>query len=325
MPYTLFKEFFPDIAERETRMLCPLESFPGKLPVAKYFFNELYCDEPGCDCRRVIFAVQSSLTNEFEATICYGWESRQFYVNWFGRDDQEMIQELQGPCLNAMSRQSRHAEEILDLARQALFSNPQYVERLKRHYAMFRAKVEEQAGHGPLPPIPRSPVARQIPAEEQAGHDPLPPMPVPGTDLQLKAPETQPPASGRIEEQYQDVLQNIEWTVIDFYRDHPAISDFTVSQVYDALARAYGAEAKGVTTKPIEMSSPEAELLDRVRSICEWRLGRGDLGGKGEVPLCNKIDIPTLVRCLKRLEKSVRKNTRDCGRQGYLNFVKRFV
>jgi hypothetical protein len=192
------------------------------------------------------------------------------------------------------------------MVKAAALSDSQYVEILKRHYAMFRAKIEEQARHGELPQ-----------------------MPVPGTDLQLQKPETLP-TSGRIEEQRQDVLQNIEWMVIDFYHSHRSISDFTVLQVYEALARSYGAEAKGQAVRPIEMSGPEAELLERVRTICEWRLGRGSLSESDDSPGDKidsqyQIDVPTLVRCLKRLVKSVQKNTRDGGRQGYLNFVSEFV
>jgi hypothetical protein len=41
----------------------------------------LYCDEPGCDCRRVTINVLRPETGwgKVWATISYGWESTDFY------------------------------------------------------------------------------------------------------------------------------------------------------------------------------------------------------------------------------------------------------
>ena len=141
MPYALLYSLLPEVAERETRTvtISPESSFP--LPPAHYSLCEMFCDEPGCDCRRVMFYVVSSLTQEAEAVIAYGWESRQFYVRWFGVDDAEVIEELRGPNLNTASPQSRNAPAILDMVRKVVLSDDAYVERVKRHYAMFRARI----------------------------------------------------------------------------------------------------------------------------------------------------------------------------------------
>jgi len=52
-----------------------------ELPVGEYGFMEFYCDEPGCDCRRVIIRVLRPDTgwNKPWATINYGWGNLDFY------------------------------------------------------------------------------------------------------------------------------------------------------------------------------------------------------------------------------------------------------
>lgn len=147
MPYILLDAVLPEVAEQETRIIAvypaPPSSPPSSsLPSANYVFCEMFCDELKCDCRRVMFSVVSSRTQKTEAVIAYGWETREFYVKWLGYDDPMKIEELMGPALNLTSPQSIHASEILDLAEQVLLSDQDYVDRLKRHYKLFRAALE---------------------------------------------------------------------------------------------------------------------------------------------------------------------------------------
>lgn len=141
MPYGLFYEEFPDLAEKETRVLTVFNT-PG-LPAGQYAFAEAYCDEPGCDCRRVFFDVIEVRTKQLKAVIAYGWESREFYADWFGEDDALMVEEMQGPVLNTMSRQSPLAPALLKLT-DVLLQDKDYIERLKRHYAMYREAIDKK-------------------------------------------------------------------------------------------------------------------------------------------------------------------------------------
>lgn len=107
-----------------------------------YGFLELYCNEPGCDCRRVTIVVLRPETgwSETWATIGYGWESLDFYREWGGAHSDPI--EMKGPYLDTLNAQTKYASALLDLFRLALQS-PDYVERLKRHYRMFRESVEK--------------------------------------------------------------------------------------------------------------------------------------------------------------------------------------
>ncbi|MDH3598500.1 MAG: hypothetical protein OEU26_02540 [Candidatus Tectomicrobia bacterium] len=139
MPFVPFHDTFPDLAERETRTLTILDD--TKLPAGDYALIEMYCDEPGCDCRRVFFWVLSSQTSQVEAIIAYGWENTRFYAQWMGDGDPQMAKALKGPILNPGSPQAAFAPALLDLVKNVVVQDEQYVARLKTHYAMFRETI----------------------------------------------------------------------------------------------------------------------------------------------------------------------------------------
>jgi hypothetical protein len=142
MPMTPFVEKFPQLGPAETRFIKAMGA--PDLPDGEYGFFEFYCNEPGCDCRRVSIIVLRPETGwrKFWATISYGWESVDFYRKWsYGQDPQEM----QGPSLDTLNVQSQYSSALLELFREVLRS-PGYVGRLKRHYQMFRASVDQTGG-----------------------------------------------------------------------------------------------------------------------------------------------------------------------------------
>ena len=143
MPYAPFYELFPEIAVKETRVLTVL-NLPG-LPPGEYGLLELYCNETDCDCRRVMFNITEAKSGEIKAVIGFGWESSEFYAKWLGRNEPAAIRELQGPALNTMSRQSTLAPVLLQQVA-LILTDEQYVERIKRHYAMYKAAVDPRLG-----------------------------------------------------------------------------------------------------------------------------------------------------------------------------------
>jgi len=144
MPFRPFGDLFPDLAERETRTIFVMDGQDWGVPPGEYAFLEMFCDEPGCDCRRVFFTVMASFGKRPETVIAYGWESREFYANWMSMPDPRVIDELQGPVLNMGSPHSELAPDILAMAEDLLLSDDSYVERVKRHYRMFRDEIDNK-------------------------------------------------------------------------------------------------------------------------------------------------------------------------------------
>lgn len=139
MPMTPFMERFPEVGARETRSVAVTAR--QDLPDGEYGFVEFYCDEPGCDCRRVIIDVLRPETgwSKIWATIGYGWESLDFYRKWGGAGSDPI--EMKGPYLDPLNPQTKYSAALLNLFR-FLVQSPDYVERLQRHYRMFRASVD---------------------------------------------------------------------------------------------------------------------------------------------------------------------------------------
>jgi hypothetical protein len=130
----------------------------------------------------------------------------------------------------------------------------------------------------------------------------------------------------RIEDEYQDVLQNIEFAVANVYRQHPEMTDYAVLTVYETLTGQYSAELNGRNAKSATLSAIEAKLLQAVTDMCEWRMGRAiPPGGVDRDTACTALDVATMILCLKRLVKSVQKWNKQGGRQGYLDFMSPYV
>jgi hypothetical protein len=140
MPYEPFYERFGDLAWKETRSIT-IFNHP-KLPADDYGLIEAYCNDENCDCRRVFFNVVSQKRKEIVAVIAYGWESKEFYAKWFRRNDPKIIRQMRGPILNPGSPQSELAPALLKMVRDMVLKDPEYIARLKRHYQLFKEKVD---------------------------------------------------------------------------------------------------------------------------------------------------------------------------------------
>jgi hypothetical protein len=132
----------------------------------------------------------------------------------------------------------------------------------------------------------------------------------------------------RIEDQHPNVLQNIEFAVATFYRDHPQLSDYAVMRTYEALIDRYSAEAAGREARKRELADLERALFDEARRMCEWRLGRADLPNDGSNRAAHSMEpitVEVLVLCLKRLLKSAQTWNKRGGRKGYLEYMSQFI
>jgi hypothetical protein len=154
MPYVPMYELLPEVAMKETRTITV---FPGNefgVPSGNYGLIEMYCDEEGCDCRRVIITVISSVTEDSVAVITFGWGSKNFYTKWMyrggiekyselGKIERLAIDNMHGIRLSETSKQSKIAPEIMRLVTDSVLRDTTYIDRLKQHYNMFRTKINK--------------------------------------------------------------------------------------------------------------------------------------------------------------------------------------
>jgi hypothetical protein len=127
-----------------------------------------------------------------------------------------------------------------------------------------------------------------------------------------------------VEEEHEDILQNIEFIVVNTFREHPEVIDYDVERVYEMLIREYARPDSEIN--PAFPTEIRATLYERMKHICDWRLGRAAIGQDGDViPGPEPVTPDVIVACLKRLRRSVSKWSKRGGRQGYLNFINEYV
>ena len=148
-----FLNRFPEIAARETRVV-QLPYPQGGIPAGTYGFLELYCIDLKCDCRRVLLQVRpEDKPEKIMATINYGWEALDFYEKCL-HGDREGAHEIRNASLDPLNAQSTYAPSLLRLFQTVVLQDKAYIERLGRHYKMFKEHLRRSIGGSDAPPSP---------------------------------------------------------------------------------------------------------------------------------------------------------------------------
>ncbi|MBD3309485.1 hypothetical protein GF348_24110 [candidate division KSB3 bacterium] len=131
------------------------------------------------------------------------------------------------------------------------------------------------------------------------------------------------------EDQYLDVLQNLEFAIIEMARKTPELTDWHVQSAVKALVRHYKAQVAGKEkASPSHLDPLARETYDRLHTMSRFLLGEGkflnEAGEPVEIPF-DAIMPPEMYECLKRIQKSIRRWNRLGGRKGYLNYIDQFL
>lgn len=133
----------------------------------------------------------------------------------------------------------------------------------------------------------------------------------------------------KLEDEFMDVLQNIEFALVAVYNEDEEMTDYEAESAINSLIRLYTAEQRKRDTPDLNLSGPTEVAFDRVKEMCELRLGREKLQSrdKNKAPFdaMEPIALDDLIACLKRVRRSIQKWNRDYGRRGYYDFVRQFV
>jgi len=128
-------------------------------------------------------------------------------------------------------------------------------------------------------------------------------------------------------EEYEDVLQNMEFAIMQAYQEQADLIDAEVLTAIEWLIRSYGREATGKSGSSRPLKGISGEVALKVKQMCEWRLGRASLSEEEGESVDKDMTPKTLeeiVDCLKWIQSSIKLWTKKGGRQGYLNFVRQF-
>jgi hypothetical protein len=130
-----------------------------------------------------------------------------------------------------------------------------------------------------------------------------------------------------MEEEYLDVLQNIEMAIVSIYRKHPDLTDYQVDSVLEALSRTYIREkTSGAPVLP--KNSQSLVVYGVMKTMCDWRLGR-EVPSDTAMPVSGMqpepLTVEVILACLKRLRKSVSTWNQQGGTRGYLDYISQFL
>jgi hypothetical protein len=131
-----------------------------------------------------------------------------------------------------------------------------------------------------------------------------------------------------VEEEHFDVLQNMEFEIVQVYRSASDLIDAEVLNAIESLIHTYNLEVKGGFASPSKVKGLSAMVAVAVKDICELRLGRGSkLDERAQLfdEMMAPKTVQNIVDCLKRIQSSIKFWTKKNGRKGYLDHIKNFV
>jgi hypothetical protein len=130
-----------------------------------------------------------------------------------------------------------------------------------------------------------------------------------------------------MEEEYLDVLKNIEMAILSIYRQQPELTDYNVDSALESLGRTYQREKTGGAAI-LPKNNLAMQVYGAVKTMCEWRMGRANLVDEEGQPMNagdKSLSINEILACLKKIRKSVNYWNKESGTRGYLGYISRFL
>ncbi len=129
-------------------------------------------------------------------------------------------------------------------------------------------------------------------------------------------------------EEYEDVLQNIEFALVGAYDRNPNLTDTGAMYAVETLINVYTGELRGREVTAPQFKPEEREAYDAAKAMCDFRLGRTsmeDEKGKKVEAGGEPLTLEEIIACLKRILKSINTWYKRGGRRGYYEFVRQFI
>jgi hypothetical protein len=194
-----FDHVFWDVAKRDSRAIQAVD--PTGAP-ATFVLREFYCNEPGCDCRRVVLHLHWVEGKRVAASINYAFERSK-------RRDEPQI------SLDPLNPQSEHSRGLLALFTEIIAKDKAYREQLHRHYAMWKQVVDDPShpdhakvrGAAHDDPSFRPAFPRRAPAPRRARERPRRPAGSESLDLVIAKAG---PADGKLQQRFKRLLEKVD-------------------------------------------------------------------------------------------------------------------
>ena len=135
--------------------------------------------------------------------------------------------------------------------------------------------------------------------------------------------------STKFEDQYIDVLQNIEFALVETYKKYEAMTDYDAEKAITTLIKTYQTgNHEHEDLPPILRTEEQKHAYTFAKSMCDMRLSGDFSFEKNNKPVSlemEPLEIDEIIACLKRVRKSIKMWNKKLGQRGYFHFVREFV
>lgn len=145
MQFVPFFNKCPEVADNETRTAFILNENEYGIPKGQYVYIENYCNDPKCDCRKVMINVfqLDGKNSQIFATIGFGWEDVEYYSKWL-HGDTELAKEMKGASIELGAPQSQYSKACLAMVKSQCLNDSVFINRLKEHYHLFKQMIKKE-------------------------------------------------------------------------------------------------------------------------------------------------------------------------------------
>ncbi len=124
--------------------------------------------------------------------------------------------------------------------------------------------------------------------------------------------------------EYPDILQNIESSIVQVFREKPELRDPEVIAAMEKLITWYTRIKRGLPELPVVLPVRSLSVFQAMKIICEWRREDGALAPEPD-DIILRVPLRIVILCLERLLDSARKWHKLNGQRGYLNYISQFI
>lgn len=131
-----------------------------------------------------------------------------------------------------------------------------------------------------------------------------------------------------LEDSYPDILQNIEFMIVRIYKENGELRDKNVLKSIEALKKHYHALVTRKNPVDPSLEGLELDIYKEIMLILERRRTPTNQADQPK-RFSRAFKAPTqdeiFLACLSKIEKSVKRWTKERGERGYLDFVKHYI
>lgn len=118
----------------------------------------------------------------------------------------------------------------------------------------------------------------------------------------------------KVQEKFEKELKALESSIVEVFRSEPHLLDSQVARAIESMVALFKSKVKGKPAQPVRLEGLDLHVFSALKTAID------------AISTANsELTDDDVLQCLKVIEKSIPKWTKQLGRQGYLSFVSQYV